>query len=112
MPIRRVNKVFGTELRTRALCAVALMGETFPSEVARMLDSKIFPVQRVLDALEKESLLCSRKLGVERRVTLNPRYFAISELRALLTKVGEQDQPIMHALSTRRARPRRRGKEL
>ena len=80
-------KIFGTVLRTRVLLAVALAGETYPS-------------------------VASRKRGVERRVTLNPRYFARAELSALLMRLGQQDKDLMKALEGRRSRPRRKGKEL
>ena len=68
--------------------------------------------QRVLDGLEREALVVSRKAGVERRFTLNPRFFARSELRALLLRLGEQDSQLQQALAARRSRPRRRGKPL
>ena len=112
MPIQTQTKIFGTTLRTRTLSALALMGETFPSELARVIESKLFPVQRVLDALETEGIVVSRKLGIERRVTLNPRFFACGELTALLTRLGEQDQKLQRTLGRRRSRPRRRGKPL
>jgi DNA-binding MarR family transcriptional regulator len=105
-------KVFGTVLRTRLLGALALMEESFPAELARVLGSPLFSVQRGLDSLEKEGLVVTRKLGVERRVQLNPRYFAYQELRAILLKLADQDSQLKQALAERRARPRRRGKEI
>lgn len=105
-------KVFGTVLRTRVLSAIALTGETFASELARLVEAKLFPVQRLLDALEREGLIVGRKIGVERRITLNPRYFARSELQALLVRLGEQDKRLQQALAQRRSRPRRRGKPM
>lgn len=89
-----------------------MMEESFPSEVARMLGSPLYSVQRALDALEREGIVVSRKLGVERRVTLNPRYYAYKELRALLICIGQKDAGLVAALAKRRARPRRRGKEI
>ena len=112
MPINRETRIFGTALRTRVLAALALAGESFPTELARLLGARVFPVQRVIDALELEGLVASRKLGVERRVTLDPRFFAHAEMRALLVKLGERDAPLWQALSERRSRPRRRGKPL
>lgn len=112
MPLVQKNKVFGTALRTRVLSAIALAGETFPSEISRLTGARLFPVQRVLDGLEQEGLIASRKLGVERRIVLNPRYFARTELRALLLRLGEQDRELQQALAKRRARPRRRGKPI
>jgi predicted transcriptional regulator len=112
MGLKPQSKLFGTLLRTRILAALAVMEESFPTEVSRVLGSPLFSVQRGLDSLELEGIVVSRKLGVERRVALNPRYFAYSELRPLLLRLGEQDAQLNAALCKRRARPRRRGKEL
>jgi DNA-binding MarR family transcriptional regulator len=112
MPLQPQCKVFGTVLRTHVLLAIALTGETFPSELARLIETKLYPVQRVLDSLEREGLVASRKIGVERRVTLNPRFFARAELEALLIRLGEQDRKLRQTLARRRSRPRRRGKPL
>jgi hypothetical protein len=104
------DKLFGTVLKTRVLMAIAMLEETFPAEICRVINSRLFPVQRALDSLEGEGIIVSRKPGVERRVSINPRYFASSELKALLRKIAMQDQPLMSALSQLRTRPRRRGK--
>lgn len=112
MAIDSESRIFGSALRTRVLSAVALAGESFPSELARLVGARVFPVQRVVDALEQEGLLATRKLGVERRVTLNPRFHARAELLALLTRLGENDPALWEALAQRRARPRRRLKPL
>lgn len=112
MTLEPQSKVFGTVLRTRVLSALALVGETFPSELSRLIDAKLFPVQRVLDALEREGLVASRKIGIERRITLNPQFFARAELQALLIRLGEEDRQLQQALAKRRSRPRRRGKPI
>ena len=80
MTNRTSLKLFGTELRTRVLIAVAMLEETFPTELLRVLGKRqIYPIQRVVDALECEGYLITRKPGVERRVQLNPRFFACSQ---------------------------------
>ena len=112
MAILKQQKLFGTVLRTRVLLATSLLEETFPSELTRTLNLKLFPVQRVLDALETEGVLVSRKLGIERRFNLNPRFFAYPELKSLLVRLAEQDRALVAALASRRARPRRRLKSL
>lgn len=112
MSLQFQSKIFGSTLRTRILVAVSLLEETFPTELTRLLQANLLSVQRVIDNLEIEGLVVSRKLGVERRVSLNPRYFAMKELKPLLTRLGEQDTALQGTLSQRRARPRRRGKEL
>ena len=107
------HNLFGTELRTRVLVAVAMLDETFPMELLRVLGKRqIYPIQRVVDTLERDGYLVTRKLGVERRIQLNPRFFACSQLKDLLVKMGEQDKDLMGVLMKRRTRPRRRGKPL
>ena len=106
------NKLFGTLLRTRALMYLAAMEETYPVELARTMGAAPFPVQRLLDSLETEGVVVSRKLGLERRFTLNRRFFGSSELRSLLLKMGQADAELQNALAQRRTRPRRKGKPL
>jgi hypothetical protein len=112
MSVLKQNKLFGSPLRTRLLVAIALVEESYSAELARLLDAKLFPVQRLVDALELEGILATRKIGLERRVTLNPRYFASKELTALLLRLGEADQELQEKLLARRSRPRRKGKLL
>jgi len=112
MSINPQSKLFGSALKTRVLTAIALVEDTYPSEIARLAGANLFSVQRILDALEQEGIIATRKPGVERRVTLNPRYFALSELKSLLLRLGSQDKILQDALARRRARPRRRNKEL
>jgi DNA-binding IclR family transcriptional regulator len=105
-------KLFGSELRSSVLQLLALLEESFPTEIARLLGAPRISVQRIVEALELESILATRRLGHERRVTLNPRFFAYDELKALLTKLALQNRRITLAAGKRRARPRRRGKEI
>lgn len=113
MQTQSYQKLFGTELRTRVLIAIAMMEETFPSELLRVLGGdKVYPVQRVVDAMEREGYLVTRKLGKERRININPRFFAYPELKELLLRLGSQDKELLKALKERRARPRRKGKPL
>ncbi len=103
-------KLFGSRLRTQILLVLGALEESYPSEIARIVGSQAFPVQRVLDALESEGVVASRKLGVERRTRLNPRYGAVKELRALLSQMLILDTETMDALAQERRRPRRRKK--
>ena len=106
----RNPELFGGRNRTSVLLATRMLGETYPSELAAMLDLRLFSVQSILASLEREGITISRLLGRTRRVTLNPRYFASKELDALLWKVGKQDTALQQALASRRRRPRRAGK--
>jgi hypothetical protein len=91
---------------------VALLGESYPTQIAKLLDSRQLPVQRVVNKLEIEGVLASRLIGTVRLVTLNPRFFAYAELRDLLLKMGEGSTALMDIASSVRRRPRRAGKPL
>lgn len=105
-------KLFGSRRRTQILEILGLLGESFPAEIARLLDARLFSIQQILDALETEGVVVSRKLGVERRVSLNPRFPASKELTDLIKKMARYDSPLIRALESRRARPRKRSKPL
>jgi hypothetical protein len=108
--LERPIQLFGGRNRTQVLIALRLLGETYASELASILDLRVFTVQSILASLEKEAVVVSHMLGRTRRVVLNPRYFASGELAALLWKLGQNDVPLQKSLATRRRRPRRAGK--
>ncbi len=108
--IDRDQELFGNRNRTALLLAVSLLGETYPSELAQVLGVRLYTVQSILAALEREGVVVSRLLGRTRRVSLNPRYFAHKELAVLLSKLGKQDVILQQSLSALRRRPRRAGK--
>lgn len=102
--------LFGSPNRTAVLVAIRLLEQTYPSELAALLGVRPFTVQTILASLEREAVVTSRLLGRTRIVSLNPRYFAHTELSALLWKLGSQDKALQQRLGTRRRRPRRAGK--
>lgn len=108
--LARDPELFGNRSRTSVLLAIRLLVETYPSELASVLGLRLFSVQLILKSLEGESVVVSRLLGRTRCVSLNPQYFAQSELSALLWKIGKQDVALQELLSARRRRPRRAGK--
>ena len=110
MEVVRDYQLFGGRLRTAVLTAVRLLGETYPSELAKCLGVRLYAIQRILESLESEAVIMSRPLGRTRQISLNPRYFAYRELAALLWRLGREDTFLQSALSTRRRRPRRPGK--
>jgi hypothetical protein len=110
--IFEMEMLFGSRLRTQVLVLVALLSESYPTQVARLLGSRLLPVQRVINALEAQGVLSSRLTGTTRLVTLNPRFFAADELRQLLLKVGEADPKLTDLAVSIRRRPRRAGKAL
>ena len=77
--LERNSELLGNRNRTAVLVAIRLLGETWPSELASLLGLRIYSVQRILEAYEREGVLVSRTMGRTRRVSLNPRYVAHRE---------------------------------
>ncbi len=108
--IERPIQLFGNRNRTAILIAIPLLQETYASELAAMLQLRIYTVQSAIASFEREGVVAGRLLGRTRRIALDPRYVAAKELSALLWKLGQQDLPLQAALGSRRRRPRRSGK--
>lgn len=89
---------------------LALLDESYPTELARLLAASLFSVQTIVDSLEREGILASRLIGGSRLVSLDPRFYAYRELRDILLKLAEAEPQLRRAAATRRSRPRRRGK--
>jgi hypothetical protein len=51
-------------------------------------------------------------MGNQRRVTLNPRYYAAKQLRELLLRLADGRADLEKIASNLRRRPRRRGKQI
>jgi len=105
-------KLFGSESRSKVLTLVALLGETYPRELARLSDVPLVSVQRIVNDLEREGAISSRVVGANRQVALNPRFYGADELRALLLKYAQRNPGLERRVSKLRRRPRRAGKAL
>jgi DNA-binding transcriptional ArsR family regulator len=113
MPAPRLEpKLFGSPRRTEVLLMLALLGESYPAEMTRLLGATKASILQILDALEVEGVVTSRQLGRTRRVALDPRYFAAKELRSLLDKLVSGQPKLKRIAASRRSRPRRKGKPL
>ena len=110
--LRPSPKLFGSPRRTEVLQLLVLLEETYPAELARLLGATKATILQILESLEVEGIVASRQLGRTRRVTLDPRYFAAAELRALLEKLASGSTSLQRIAAARRTRPRRRGKPL
>lgn len=110
--LKTAPKLLGSSRRTEVLSLIALLKESYPSELIRLLDAPKASVLQILEGLEKEGVIVSRQLGRTRRVTLNPRYFAAKELQALLEKLASGWPELQSIAASRRSRPRRVGKPL
>ncbi|MHB8355444.1 MAG: winged helix-turn-helix domain-containing protein [Vulcanimicrobiaceae bacterium] len=105
-------KLLGTRVRTRVLLAIALLERSYPREIARVTGVPLMSVQRIVNDLERQGVLASRRTGVQREVRLNPSYFAYRELKALLLRVSLADEGLTETVESLRRRPRRAGKAL
>ena len=110
MTLLRESKLFGSRRRTQILILLALLGESYPSELVRLLESKLRVVLYIVDGLEEEGIVASRRMGRTRRLMLEPRYYAAKELRALLLALAPGEPTLQKAAAGRRSRPRRRDK--
>ena len=105
-----MDQLFGSRLRTETLIGIARLGQTYASELARLLGRRTVEIQRAVASLEKSGAIVSRRLGTTRILQLNPRYQAREELYALLLKLSEN--PALERRWAVRRRPRAIGKAL
>ena len=103
---------FGGQTRTLVLLALSLLDESFPRELARLLEVPLNGVQQALRGLEVDGLVAARTAGRTRLYRLNPRYFAREELENYLKRLTEAETELVERTATLRKRPRRAGKPL
>lgn len=84
------------------------------TELSRVFDSALDPIQKTLRKLEEGGLIVSFLEGRTRVFQWNPRYPFIAEIQALAKKSYEFLPPYIQITyqSTRRKRPRKTGKPL
>jgi predicted transcriptional regulator len=112
MAVRTIGSPFGSETRTRVLVTLRLLGSSFQRELARILGRSPSVVQKALTGLERDGLVSGRLIGRTRSYSLNPRYFGIKELEALLSRIAQADTELRQRVANLRRRPRRAGKPL
>ena len=94
------------------MLALALRGESYPREIARLLGVSLSVVQKAMRSLELDGLIAGRSVGRTRVYSLNPGYFAAVEVRNLARRLAEVDADLRRAVGALRTRPRRTGKPL
>lgn len=107
-----MSSPFGGQTRTRVLFGLRLLEESYARELARVLGSPLSGVQMALRGLERDGLVAARNVGRTRVYELNPRYFALNELRQYLLRLTEGDPELERNVAALRRRPRRTGKPL
>ena len=103
---------FGGQTRTLVLLTLSFLDESFPRELARLLEVPLNGVQQALRGLEADGLVAARGAGRTRLYRLNPRYFAREELGAYLKRLAEAESALAERIANLRRRPRRPGKPL
>jgi DNA-binding transcriptional ArsR family regulator len=103
---------FGGWTRTRVLLALRLLEESYPRELARILDAPPSGVLKALRSLELDGLVAGRNVGRTRVFRINPRYFAAEDLNRYLWRLSEPEDELRDRISGIRRRPRRTGKPL
>ena len=103
---------FGGWTRTRVLLALRLLEESYPRELARILEAPPSGVLKALRSLELDGLVAGRNVGRTRVFRINPRYFAAEDLNRFLWRLSEPEDELRDGISRLRRRPRRTGKPL
>src|SRR5262245_26600598 len=101
---------FGSQARTRVLLALRLVDESYPRELARLLNVPLNGVQMAVRALARDGLVVARAAGRTQLVRLNPRYFAREDLARYLLTLASADATLNRRVAEERRRPRRPGK--
>jgi hypothetical protein len=103
---------FGGWTRTRVLLALRLLKESYPRELARILDAPPSGVLKALRGLELDGLVAGRSVGRTRVFQIDPCYFAYDEINRYLWRLTEPDDDLRKRVARIRRRPRRTGKPL
>lgn len=94
------------------MLALRLLEESYPRELARILDAPPSGVLKALRSLELDGLVAGRSVGRTRLFRINPRYFALEDLNRYLWRLSEPEDDLREQISRLRRRPRRTGKAL
>jgi DNA-binding transcriptional ArsR family regulator len=106
----RDDSLFGSLFRERVLKLLVLIEPAYPRQIATLLGAHLISVQNAVVALGDLGVIASRMVGRTRLVELDRRWYAASELRALLERLAQADPEISKIAATVRQRPRRPGK--
>jgi DNA-binding transcriptional ArsR family regulator len=103
---------FGSRTRTLVLLGLSLMKESYARELSRVLKASLYGVQQALRGLERDGIVAGSEVGRTRLFRLDPRYFALPELRAYLRRLAVPETELKGRVASIRRRPRRTGKPL
>lgn len=103
---------FGSANRTRVLLALEMLSESYARELARLLGSPLNAIQGALRGLERDGLVAGQAVGRTRLYRIDPRYFAVADLRRYLARLSQPETDLRTRAESLRRRPRRTGKPL
>src|SRR3989442_10340150 len=86
---------FGGQTRTLVLLALSLLEESFPRELARLLEVSLNGVQQALRGLERDGLVAARLAGGTRPYRLNPAFLAREEVQDFLQRLAQAGTQLM-----------------
>ena len=96
-------KLFGSRRRTEVLVLIALLGESYPTEIARLLRAPLYSVQTIVAALCREGILTIRVMGRMNLASLDPKYFGFEPLKALLVRLADAEPELREIAGGRRS---------
>ena len=100
---------FGGRARSAVLVALRLLGQSYPRELARLLDARLSGVQQALRGLESDGLVSARLVGRTRLYCIDTRYFAYDELQRYLIRLAEPERGLRRRIEALRRKTRRTG---
>jgi len=105
-------ELFGTQTATTIILLVHVLSDTYAKELADLTGYGVTTVKNQLQNWESTGVVRIRTVGRQRMVQLNPTFFAIVELSALLERMVLQNPAIFEIAAQKRRRPRKTGKDL
>ncbi len=89
-----LSGLFGSKSVERILLFLLVNERVYATQLHRMLNTPLTPVQKALGRLEREGILCSHYEGKTRFFSFNPSYPLLDELEALLKRAYDKLSPV------------------
>lgn len=106
-----LKSLFGSLSRERILTYIAAREEGYAREITTFWKCPDRPIKRELNRLEADGVLIAKSYGRTITYKINPKYFLLKELTALLLKAIDAYPPEWkEKLIFSRRRPRAKGK--
>lgn len=109
-----IQALFGGKAAARVLLYIENYSEGYAVQIARTFDMPVSEISKQLKKFEVSGIFVSRKVGVSRVYSWNPRDPALSGVRFLLRETLDTGIPekTLGQFYRERQRPRRQGKRL